>query len=158
MIDLGTLGGPGAYNFNGNVTGATAINDRGQVTGGATYNAVIDPACGSDAQPAGAACNHAFLWERGVMSDLGTLGGMTRFGNSFSVGNAINDRGQIVGFGVNPNGQFDTFLLTPSQGHGPGVDARTEVVLAARAHAALATLPAAIRRHLGLHNSGSDGA
>jgi hypothetical protein len=31
------------------------------------------------------------------MSDLGTLGGVTRLGNSFSVGNAINDRGQTAG-------------------------------------------------------------
>lgn len=97
MTDLGTLGGPDANQINGNVTGATGINERGQITGGATYNAVIDPACRSDSAPAGEACNDAFLWADGTMSNLGTLGGVTSLGNSFSVGNAINDRGQIVG-------------------------------------------------------------
>jgi probable HAF family extracellular repeat protein len=95
--DLGTLGGPDANQINGNVTGASGINDSGQVVGGATYNAEIDPACNSDAQQAGEACNHAFLWARGQLTFLGTLGGVTDMGNSFSLANAINDRGQIVG-------------------------------------------------------------
>jgi probable HAF family extracellular repeat protein len=62
MSDLGTLGGPDAYiDSNGNLIGATAINDHGQITGGATYNAVVDPLCGNESEPAGAPCNNAFV-------------------------------------------------------------------------------------------------
>src|SRR5207302_1848288 len=38
---------------------------------------------------------HPFLWQNGVMSDLGTLGGS---GDNYSRANAINDAGQVVGF------------------------------------------------------------
>ncbi len=35
--------------------------------------------------------SHAFVWQNGTMTDLGTLGGFV------SVPNAINEHGQIVG-------------------------------------------------------------
>ncbi|MDQ1830077.1 PEP-CTERM sorting domain-containing protein [Massilia scottii] len=68
-IDLGTLGGTSS-------TG-TALNRFGEVTGGALT------ASGDE---------HAFIYSKGVMTDLGTIGGgtMTR-------GTAINDRGQVAG-------------------------------------------------------------
>src|SRR5437588_514051 len=53
VTDLGTLGG--------STSRAGAINQSGQVIG--------------DAMLPGDAVTHAFLWENGVMRDLGTLGG-----------------------------------------------------------------------------------
>ena len=69
-VDLGTLGGVFSV--------AHDINKRGQVVGRASL-------------PSGQ--QHAFLWEDGVMRDLGTLPG----GNS-SEAYGINDRGQVIGW------------------------------------------------------------
>lgn len=69
MTDLGTLGGTDSR--------AVAINDRGQVIG------TSSTASGR---------YHAFIWQDGVMTDLGVLPG-----KSNSKAAAINDRGQVVG-------------------------------------------------------------
>ena len=37
----------------------------------------------------------------------------TNSGWTLQSANAINDNGQIVGYGINPSGQMDAFLLTP---------------------------------------------
>ena len=55
-------------------------------------------------QVVGTSANHAFLWENGAMTDLGTLGG------SLSAANAINDKGQIVGESTTANGEKHAFL------------------------------------------------
>jgi probable HAF family extracellular repeat protein len=70
MSDLGTLGGGFSRAF--------AINPRSQVVG-----------TGSTASGE----QHAFIWDRGVMTDLGTLGPNFTFGIAL----AINPRGDVVG-------------------------------------------------------------
>jgi probable HAF family extracellular repeat protein len=64
-IDLGTLGG-----FQSN---AVSVNDYGQVVGFSAVDTTPDPFSFLGAT------THAFLWEKGIMRDLGTLGGPDSF-------------------------------------------------------------------------------
>jgi probable HAF family extracellular repeat protein len=79
MLDLGVLNNVGAGSSS-----AIGINSRGQVVGSAS-TAFDGPSFG---------LAHAFVWEDGVMLDLGTLPGTTF---STSSASAINNRGWIVG-------------------------------------------------------------
>ena len=82
VTDLGTLGG--------NESGASGVNDRGQVAGCAA-TAVPDPYgfCFGTPQQ-----SRAFLWQDGVMRDLGTLGGPD------AVAGPVNERGQVAGWSL----------------------------------------------------------
>jgi probable HAF family extracellular repeat protein len=77
--DLGTLGGDEGI--------AIGLNDRGQVVGSAN-NAIPDPI--SCLGPGAQQCR-AFLWQDGVMQDLGALGGP----DAFAI--LVNKRGQVAG-------------------------------------------------------------
>ena len=78
ITDLGTLGGAESVGFD--------LNKRDQVMGSAATT-VADPY----SMFGWATQAHAFIWQDGVMHDLGTLGGAD------STGWFINDHGQIDG-------------------------------------------------------------
>ncbi|MBV8344228.1 MAG: hypothetical protein JO190_04435 [Candidatus Eremiobacteraeota bacterium] len=82
-VDLGNLGAP--------LASASHINNRGQVVGVSGL--------------AGSGLFHAFLWQKGVMKDLGALPG-----GVFSNGTSINERGQVVGFSADASGNNTAFI------------------------------------------------
>jgi probable HAF family extracellular repeat protein len=82
-VDLGTLDIPlGFPSFSL----ASDINDAGQVVGVSTAPQIMPTPRGQSL------ASHAFLWQRGVMTDLGTLGGY------FSEALGINPAGEVVGW------------------------------------------------------------
>lgn len=85
MQSLGTLPG-------GDSSRAFGINDLGQVVG----DSILGPRTFPEFQ------NHAFRYSDGVMSDLGTFGG------AYSIGAAINNRGQVTGYATTLTHPDDT--------------------------------------------------
>jgi probable HAF family extracellular repeat protein len=109
MQDLGTLPGlPRAY--------AWAIDDSGQVVGEAADELLQTP--------------HAFLWDSANgMQDLNALIPPDSGWTLLQEARAINDAGQIVGVGINPDGQQHAFLLTPDDVSAPRGRARLAAVI-----------------------------
>jgi probable HAF family extracellular repeat protein len=91
--DLGALAGGTSW--------ASGINEAGQVVGSSTTR--LQEICSGKCwyEPVDA---HAFLWEAGAMTDLGTLGGNT------SEARGINSAGQVVGVSETAAGAFRAFL------------------------------------------------
>jgi probable HAF family extracellular repeat protein len=83
-INLGTLGGNESFPIS--------VNNRGQVVGAAS-NAIPD-ALAPLFFPLSATQTRAFLWQDGVMQDLGDLGGPDAFAIT------VNDRGQVLGLSL----------------------------------------------------------
>ncbi len=83
-VDLGNLGGQ----IN---NAAFAMNDNEQVVGTSDLP--------------GDQYQHAFLWQKGTMSDLGTLPG-----DVISVGCGINNRGQVSGVSIDASGNPRAYL------------------------------------------------
>ena len=83
-VNLGNLGGE----FN---NAAFASNDNEQVVGTSDL--------------AGDQYQHAFLWQKGAISDLGTLPG-----DVISVGCGINNRGQVTGVSIDSGGNLRAYL------------------------------------------------
>ena len=97
MQDLGTLSGDVA-------SVSLSINDAGSVVG-ASLDANFDP--------------RAFLWEKGVMTDLNTL----IAGDSplyLLTGCSINSGGEITGLGMTSAGEIHTYLASPTDGVATG--------------------------------------
>lgn len=97
LIDLGTLGGAGSL--------AAYVNDAGQVIG-VTANAVHDPfAFFGDIF--GKTQTRAFLWDKGTMQDLGTLGGP----DAVAAAGCANERSGLI-----PGSSFTNFTPTLATG------------------------------------------
>jgi probable HAF family extracellular repeat protein len=85
MRDLGTLGG--------NDSNASLINEAGAVCGYSSTNTQINDGTGLPTI-------HPFIWMRGTMHDVGSLGGALATPGSFSFGpggSIMNERGDIAG-------------------------------------------------------------
>ena len=96
MQDLGTL-------LAGRQSEALGINNSGQVVGYAY--------AGEDVY--GDPISHAFLYNgSGPIEDLNSLIIATS-GWTLEEATGINDSGQICGYGIDPSGNTDAFLLTP---------------------------------------------
>ncbi len=85
---------------------ATAINDRGEVVG-------ISGACGIAV--GGVSAAHAVLWENGVPTNIGDLGGHT-----WNTPTAINNHGVIIGFSLPASQEgtnhFEAVIWTRAKG------------------------------------------
>jgi len=97
LVDIGTFGGPNVI-FNFSSPTDHLLGSNGMVTGGADTT-TVDPYCFDNPD---CFVEHAFKWEEGVLTDLGTLGGNN------SQGFWINDKGQIAGLAQ--NGMIDPLL------------------------------------------------
>ena len=117
MTASGTAGGGSrAFLWSNEYTlGIGTLGGRNSVAFGVnTHNMVVGTASTRPAQASGPdGPRHAFLWAHGRMADLNDLTTGTA-GWVLESANAINNSGQIAGYGIY-NGTGHAFLLTPVQ-------------------------------------------
>jgi probable HAF family extracellular repeat protein len=139
---LGTLGG--------NLSAATWANDAGEIVGWSTLpgeqvrhasawkSAVISDLGALESLPCSSAAainsssqvvgevddcisiEHAALWDQGRVIDLNTFV-PTSSGIVLEDADYINDRGEIIGYALLPNGDEHGYLLIPCDGDHPGI-------------------------------------
>jgi len=78
---------------------ATAINNKGQVVG---ISGICEDAVGEQSAA------HAVMWQNGIPTFLGSLGGPA----AWNTPTAVNNVGQVAGFALDPHGNFHAFLWT----------------------------------------------
>jgi probable HAF family extracellular repeat protein len=100
LVQIPTLGGPGT-NFFDNTNNIAVLNARGVVSGGSADTKIPDPY--SPAywwSKSNGNITHAFLWQNGSLTDLGSLPGANNSGAAW-----ISANGMIAG--LSENGQID---------------------------------------------------
>ncbi len=89
---------------------AMSVNENGQVVGSSGACTEFNPISLNSLQPL-----HALLWESGVTTDLGNLGGTGHGGGNYA--EQINNKGQVVGSSDLPGDKtFHAFLWSRSTG------------------------------------------
>jgi probable HAF family extracellular repeat protein len=132
MTNLGTLNGD-------DCSIAFHINSKGQIVG-------ISFPCASPVFPN----FHGFLWQNGFMTDLNAFAPPGSSLTTWGDGIFINDRGEIAGLRVLPDGDLHAFLLVPcGEGTDGCVDAVEDAAATSNIPARSAGMPTtSIQRHL----------
>jgi probable HAF family extracellular repeat protein len=107
----GTMTDLGQVPYYG-ITGANGISASGQIVG--------------TAEPLSGGNGVAFVYRNGNFFELDSLV-QPQSGWQLEFGAAINDAGQIVGSGYNPQGEFHAFLLTPLTPGDANGDGRVDI-------------------------------
>jgi len=98
LMQIPTLGGPGT-NFYDNANNIAVLNNRGSVSGGSADTLIPDP-YSSQYWWSNGNITHAFLWQNGSLTDLGSLPGTNNSASTW-----ISSNGIIAG--ISENGQID---------------------------------------------------